>query len=440
MNGGGAIQNGGNLVIQNSIFLRNQFPVAGGGGAIQNGSIFDAGTVSISCTLFEQNSASYGGALLNVNGSMNVFNSMFKNNQIAGNPFSDGGAAHNVSSTLNLSLNNNYWPTWNGAIPIPGGDNPSTPGQDTINIFVTVGNVLAGDPTGTANCPNPRPRRVAPTPDQELLDYQIDLVTLAGSWDSYLNDLLAGTRNTAIALAIQSIGNSISTDDSPIATFRRVMIGNGPNLILERDSLTNNTVCVTTGDIPKIECGTGNTTSQYTITHEYGHLFSYRTGQQGTGSLVNRMSTVGSSVKDFYPIIEERWVVFGVTTRDSRIGSEWYRGLFGWGSGAIPWRSDCKGPVSPTSVPTNFQQNPCDIVNLAAVDPNEAEEASADMFLNWVYKILGDGGFLNKTWYAACDTNINSPQCDDGGRQSGDARYQWMRSQTSATYAANSSW
>jgi hypothetical protein len=71
------------------------------------------------------------------------------------------------------------------------------------------------------------------------------------------------------------------------------------------------------------------------------------------------------------------------------------------------------------------------------------------MFLNWVYRKLGRGGFLDRSWNPKEDSKISDPNdttdklscqaywlgCPDP-RQSGEARFNWMDNQMRQIIAA----
>jgi hypothetical protein len=71
------------------------------------------------------------------------------------------------------------------------------------------------------------------------------------------------------------------------------------------------------------------------------------------------------------------------------------------------------------------------------------------MFLNWVYRKLGRGGFLDRSWHPNEDSKISDPNdttevlscqaywlgCPDP-RQPGEARFNWMDNQMRQIIAA----
>ncbi|MBE2272366.1 MAG: hypothetical protein IAE80_29290 [Anaerolinea sp.] len=103
--------------------------------------------------------------------------------------------------------------------------------------------------------------------------------------------------------------------------------------------------------------------SQYTVVHELGHVFDYRTGQ-GLSDPID-----GSF---FLPDCNNPpGMVMGTI-------EYWTRGGRGWGTGPAHYYSN--GNAVP--LVTNFQQNP----------ENTPIEAAADSFLNWVYRLNASGG------------------------------------------------
>ncbi len=99
---------------------------------------------------------------------------------------------------------------------------------------------------------------------------------------------------------------------------------------------------------------------------------------------------------------------------------DWVRGTRGWGSWA-----------SPLPNPTNFQQNPLDVTDAVAFPAErerERDEAAADMFLNWVYSTIGQGGFQDINWEPdTCHGPIGSiPSTCGAAHRPGFNRLTWM--------------
>lgn len=170
-----------------------------------------------------------------------------------------------------------------------------------------------------------------------------------------------------------------------------------------------------------------NEASEYTVVHELGHLFDYRSGN----AITNDFSRSG--IENYFVIRDcDNERVMGLI-----LSNPWERGRRGWGTGP-QFHTD--GIVRPLI--TFFQQNP----------DNSPIEAAADMFLNWVYRLNKENGdepadscglenrplpedwagpgFLNQAWSA---TPHPSPINDGAGilgvldtSLPGDRRYFYM--------------
>jgi hypothetical protein len=113
--------------------------------------------------------------------------------------------------------------------------------------------------------------------------------------------------------------------------------------------------------------------------------------------------------------------------------TDWVRGQRGWSSPApvlLPVPTDTYNVIRQTC---GWQENPIDIIPDRTTGPNneqyqtyEYEAASADMFLNWVYRYRGDTyGFGNYSWlgYAGSCAFTNSTT---DNTYPGDTRYAFM--------------
>lgn len=145
--GGGAIINDeSTLNIFNCFFAYN---TSAGGGAIANRN---SGTLNIDRSIFFNNSATRGGAILNLNGTLNISNSSFYNN-IA--PLGDGGAIENSDGTIIIKNNLFY-----GNSASQNGGGIITTGTATLicNIFyfntATSGGAIANVPPGSIQLEN----------------------------------------------------------------------------------------------------------------------------------------------------------------------------------------------------------------------------------------------------------------------------------------------
>lgn len=104
---------------------------------------------------------------------------------------------------------------------------------------------------------------------------------------------------------------------------------------------------------------------EYTIVHELGHIFDYRTGN-GLSDPIDDQFLLQDCNLDR---------VMGV------VGNEpWARGRRGWGTGPAQYYITPGGAIA--SLVTDFQQNTA----------NNPIEAAADAFLNWVYRLNTIGG------------------------------------------------
>lgn len=143
--------------------------------------------------------------------------------------------------------------------------------------------------------------------------------------------------------------------------------------------------------------------------------------------------------------------------------TDWLRGERGWGSGASN-QGACANNNGPS--PTDFQQNPCTFHewlaekatlyallfeggNIQDAKLTELDEAGADMFLNWVYRSLNQGGFENASWSSNCMAAVaGTPPpynplpdiCEDGvsvteGNGPGDDRWNWMETRMGEFFA-----
>jgi hypothetical protein len=152
---------------------------------------------------------------------------------------------------------------------------------------------------------------------------------------------------------------------------------------------------------------------EYVIVHEFGHVFDNRSD----GELSQEIEESDRDCYENGTIIPDSSIVnpSGDCIIDNNnvlvmgLQGEWRRGERGWGSG-------------PSSSSTIFQQHPPSIN--VEFPGNDYQEAAADMFLNWVYRTNGAGGFENRNWHPRddCDTPAG---CLDASNP-GDARHVWM--------------
>ncbi len=308
---------------------------------------------------------------------------------------------------------------------------------------------------------------------------------------SHLEDILIGVEKTA--LAFDMLANEINPTNTEDAKtiFRRIMgnfyvlnVTNGFQIYPSdgcngtvSSSCTSNTIGAVTfyGMIPTV-LNPNLKPNQHTMVHEIGHRFNARS-DGGSGrtpnSLYGRMEKAivcnGVDLTNNNPI--ENWcpsgaLIFGVadveltpaqitiatnngwgaSLRSGRYISDWRRGERGWGSGPA---SDLIDDEVVTLNITDFQQhsymindwvtplnpNPEDTfqVERAQLRVREIDEATSDMFLNWVYRRTTNGlqGFLNIDWLRPNCKTIQG--CDDD-YPSGDIRYRWMNQSMSRIF------
>jgi hypothetical protein len=202
-------------------------------------------------------------------------------------------------------------------------------------------------------------------------------------------------------------------------------------------------------DSASINCGSGTVITEYTLTHELGHVFVGRTsanandpnasnhpcfvsvnsaqvhncmknpilydpqnpltnvnnalgnqkkfifGQRGylyTKEDLSREFALNQAEIDTFPITEINNIKYYI------IPFDWLRGDRGWGDSPVTNSSCGESVNSNNAPPPDFQQNACStnqwLNNLRGLDSTgeleiiELEEAFADMFLNWVYRSL----------------------------------------------------
>ncbi|MDQ7026706.1 MAG: hypothetical protein Q9P44_14255, partial [Anaerolineae bacterium] len=259
-------------------------------------------------------------------------------------------------------------------------------------------------PTATAT-PSATPTSVATltptsTPIPTLSDYGI---TVSG-WDASEEIvILEAVQDVALAFltfATNPVFNPASTILQPHEIFRLVM---GDIQINEVDLLPNAGNGSCQAAYPVINCdiqllqarpndGTQIPLTKYTIVHELGHLFVSQTGGNLGGSFYDIVQ--GDIVTETRPLMGIRRL--GGPPYSDRIGEEdWWRGDRGWGSHAFP-------------APSTFQQNSTCVLTQDVMQDStltegekdeiltsERDEAVTDMFLNWVYSTIRQGGFQN---------------------------------------------
>ena len=451
--GGGAIFNTNNLTIGLTIFENNQ---AGGGGAIQND--FD-GNLTISCSRFSGNSALYGGAILQ--GNTNISSSSQIN--ISSSSLNDNGEEdiYSYTSNVNIQATSNWW----------GADGPNVFSPDSS---INTSNVLANDPTIApsygANCQPRTSIKFPPTAAINLFDHGIEAPNAAQAEDLLVSDsiykqtlenqtgiltletrikdwtieeiaaLSQGVSN--IASAFNLIRPSFTAQDS----FRKGMgidsRGNVRFIRISGFGICQNVLSV----IPRtIVCGDIDGFDKYVVVHELGHTFDNQSDQNGAVSITEKINTT----RDNNGFISDNrgWVMGNYP--QGRCGENgtsfypngWSRGERGWGSGpsSVYSLSSVDERCQTSSQPnfTDFQKNPPPYTpeSSRTLPEIENQETGADMFLNWIYRTLGQGGFVNRSWKPS-DLNPDNLQqyCNqtfegcagDMGSNSGDSRMGWF--------------
>lgn len=246
-----------------------------------------------------------------------------------------------------------------------------------------------------------------------------------------LAEILLGVQYTARALyEAMNPGEMLVVQDVFTADYRRVMgsmdirrVENGYTVSPPQDKCNGSAgqACTSVGNTAVIFYGNVNVT-QYTLVHELGHFFNDRSDKNGPTTISLYIRMQGASVDDSIPS-PNQGKVFGI------LGSDWVRGKRGWGSG-------------PSDV-TDFQQNAFEVNDVGASADDrftEIDEATADMFLNWVYSVATDGdlGFKNISWLGSgCQTAAG---CPDDVAKPGDARLNWMNTQMSDIFSQHPEW
>jgi dipeptidyl aminopeptidase/acylaminoacyl peptidase len=156
---GGGIQNDGTLTLLRATLTENSnlSATAGGGGAVLNNKQLNA-----RCTLFQDNTASQGGAIYNAaGGTASINESTFDGNM------ANGGSAIFNADAVAVNASHNYW---GGSAPVI---NELTLAADTISNGVEFLPIAASDPRQSnpecqsappAPLPSPTPVLATPTP------------------------------------------------------------------------------------------------------------------------------------------------------------------------------------------------------------------------------------------------------------------------------------
>jgi hypothetical protein len=274
-------------------------------------------------------------------------------------------------------------------------------------------------------------------------------VVVIGDWS--LNEsrqLCLGVAATGRALQLQFGGGSAKD------TFKRVLMRPGNTEIAFARVLSGDPECATDnnnvapprqsivtcyGPQPGANAQTAVANAlqftEFTTVHELGHVFVGRTGGYSPNitsyfNLIFNPVENGTPVGAIYDSAPTPQTVYGMYV-DVQGTPDWVRGGRGWGSPAsIPPSAPCSfqqnafsirdGTVTPPPPPT---QNPLD---------RERDEASADMYLNWVYRRLSVDGFRNEDQrnITNCLAQVPTDTTDPG-----DARYEYLNNVIMPTLA-----
>lgn len=195
--------------------------------------------------------------------------------------------------------------------------------------------------------------------------------------------------------------------------------------------------------------------SEYTIVHELGHVFDDRTGVIVNNEIEGGL-TLAFGLHAFYRLED---CTTARVMGDQSGSNDWTRGERGWGSGPAASQRDIAGtPTAPLI--SNYQQNPLFVH--ATKDTEEINEAAADMFLNWIFRVnadpafpptdtcaqtptptpnhwLGDG-FLNASWTAQTASVGTTLPGNLDGSLPGDRRHYHTHQIMTSLFAANPTW
>src|SRR5690606_30716577 len=343
---------------------------------------------------------------------------------IAGNTVGSGsGSGISNPDSGTADAENNWWGASGGA---------NTSGADTTLGSVDYTPFLTSAPGSCTIQPNPTPTPtlpICPGGFTALLEEECpptleDYGVTAVDCGLASNVILAGTEATAEALKSQFGG------DPAVDTFRRVML-NAAQSRTEIEFICSDdpgAYCETNNDVApplqaQITCYDDVQLTEYTVVHEYGHVFTGRMGGLVAGStyygVIDQPPLTGTPGTPA-PLLRDSLTqdVLG-NTANLQGTPDWVRGQRGWGSAAS----------TPPAVPCNFQQDAYTVIDATGTATpgalvRERDETAADMFLNWVYREIGMGGFHNYSYFNI--TNCMTTPTPDFTAMPGDARYNFM--------------
>jgi len=293
---------------------------------------------------------------------------------------------------------------------------------------------------GNTPTPNPTPTPTA-TPTSGRINWTV----------SELQQICLSAKNIGLAFIAQT-GRTVT----PQIIFKEVMGVEDNNIRdqgeIELIRVNNRPNCLTSNNYRTITCGNlvdyqgvSRAITEYVITHEFGHMFDNQ-ADRGNGRALR--DYIGDTSLPLTPTAVGTHVGGAIFDANGNVvmgsvsicNNEWLRGERGWGSGPGSRYSTPPTICAPQGqLFTDFQQNPAPYGTTGQAN----EETAADMFLNWVYRKLASGGFLNRDWrphVTATPTGLPCSQtpggCDDSAAGSGNARFNWMETVMDEIFAA----
>ncbi|GEM_PF-5090256 len=415
-NAGGAIHlliDGAQLDLENVILSNNSADLAGG--ALSDWSTQGNPTWQAHCVRFMNNGPSILGGAIYSSGAQGA---IVQQSSFVGNT---GNDIWNTTTNIPINASSNWW----------GGSTPA------VTDGVTVQPILGSDPTSSFVGGGPSPCNINPptTPDvptAELLRYGVQL---SGNWTL---DQKIAIRDAVVSTAKRFVAfrNSQVPHDAYFRQIMGVTLGQTNTYITVAKNGSGG-VC----DTPTrtISCDPNMTITQYTIAHELGHIFDYRSGIGSNMKLSDYVNQTADSQTNVNFIFDNASnTVMGNIQQTSGL-YVWRRGERGWGSGPgsdYQNNDDINGNPTVRHI-TNFQQHAAPYANQG--DANL--ETAADMFLNWVYDAFQNAswrpGYFDPVSGTRCSLLVNG--CDDTLAGSGDARRGWLN-QRMASIFNNRGW
>ena len=337
------------------------------------------------------------------------------------------------------------------------------------------------------------PRQLPPTPtvDPAILSLVRDIseygvaVSPNGAFEqtlpwtlTQLQQILAGIQNTATAFDLlststtnaQSLFIEVMMGSDNFGDLQILHVPNGFDLFGAENGVASDCndgpfdiACTHNVNDVIIFYGSVSVT-EYVLVHEFGHRFNARSGNgngRASTSLYGYMES--ASIRDNN--LNEGRILFGASPSlplspieqataqanglqitllsDNATVAEWTRRDRGWGTGPASQYSPAGTPIAIR--PSNFQQNSFTVSSWTQIlgsdfRQREIDEATADMFLNWVYRKITNSqstqlGFKNTNWSPPSNCPTPSP-CQDNIGQPGDVRFEWMEDQLSTIFTS----